>query len=121
MLQGFADRRPGRRIPHPRGLVSGRGHHPRAVGAERRAVDRSSCCKGLPIGAPVAASHTRAVLSSDAVTTRVPSGLNAALQTGPSCCKGLPIGAPVAASHTRAVLSSDAVTTRAPSGLNAAL
>ena len=79
MLQGFADRRAGRRVPHPRGLVP------------------------------------------DAVTTRLPSGLNAALSTRPSCRKGWPIGAPVAASHTRAVLSLDAVTTRVPSGLNAAL
>ena len=32
----------------------------------------------------MAASHSRAVLSSDAVTTRCPSGLNAAAQTAPS-------------------------------------
>ena len=75
---------------------------------------------GSPIGVPVAASHTRAVLSSDAVATRAPSGLNAALLTVPSCCMGSPIGAPVTASHTRAVCP-DPVTTRAPSGLNAAL
>ena len=70
MPQGFADRRPGRRIPHPRGLVTGRGHHPLAVGAERRCRPRLLVPQGLPIGAPVAASHTRAVLSADAVTTR---------------------------------------------------
>ena len=33
----------------------------------------------------MAASHTRAVLSSDAVTMRVPSGLNCALDTSSSC------------------------------------
>ena len=49
--------------PHSSGLVVGRGHHPRAVGAERRAVDATLVLQGLPIGAPVAASHTRAVLS----------------------------------------------------------
>ena len=36
---------------------------------------------GSPIGLPVAASQSRAVLSSDAVTMRLPSGLNAALYT----------------------------------------
>ena len=33
---------------------------------------------GSPIGLPLAASHTRAVLSQEAVTTRWPSGLNCA-------------------------------------------
>src|SRR5271166_88273 len=79
-----------------------------------------SCSIGSPIGAPVAASHTRAVLSEDTVATRLPSGLKAALETISPCRIGLPIGAPVAASHTRAVLSVDAVTTRAPSEQNAA-
>ena len=70
---------------------------------------------------PLRASHTRAVLSAEAVTTRVPSGLN---------CGGddralMPQRraerlARCAASHTRAVLSPEAVTTRVPSGLNAA-
>ena len=31
------------------------------------------------MGLPVLASHSRAVLSSDAVTMRLPSGLNAAI------------------------------------------
>ena len=38
----------------------------------------SWCWRGAPTGWPVAASHTRAVLSSEAVTTRRPSGLKAA-------------------------------------------
>ena len=75
---------------------------------------------GSPTGSPVAASHSRAVLSLEAVTMRVPSGLNAALRTLPSARCMRPIGSPVAASHSRTVLSPDAVTTRAPSGLNAA-
>ena len=70
---------------------------------------------------PVAASHTRAVLSADAVTMRVPSGLNCALVTLSSCPASVARLLPVAASHTRAVLSSDAVTMRVPSGLNCAL
>jgi hypothetical protein len=76
---------------------------------------------GLPIGAPVAASHNRAVSSAEAVTTRLPSELNAALLTRSSCRNGTLTGAPVAASHTRAVSSAEAVTTRLPSELNAAL
>jgi len=36
---------------------------------------------GSPIGLPVSPSHSRAVLSPDAVTMRLPSGLNAALTT----------------------------------------
>ena len=65
---------------------------------------------------PLAASHTRAVLSSDAVTMRVPSGLNAARRPEPSCPRSTTICLPVAASHTRAVLSDDAVTMRVRRG-----
>jgi len=54
------------------------------------------------------------------MTTRLPSGLNAALVTDPECPKSVASAAPVLASHNRAVLSTDAVTTRLPSGLNAA-
>ena len=77
---------------------------------------------GLPMGLPVAASQTRAVLSKDAVTTRRPSGLNAALLTTSSWpLSGSPIGLPVAASQMRAVRSEVAVTMRRPSELKAAL
>ncbi len=69
---------------------------------------------------PVAASQMRAVLSSDAVTMRDPSGLNAAEFTIASWPRRTAIALPVAASQMRAVLSSDAVTMREPSGLNAA-
>ena len=65
-------------------------------------------------------SQTRAVLSSEAVTTRWPSGLNCAELTAPHARIGSPIALPVAASQTRAVLSREAVTTRWPSGLNCA-
>ena len=65
------------------------------------------------------ASQIRAVLSSDAVTMRCPSGLNEALQlVWPS--KAL-ICFPVAASQMRAVVSEDAVTMRWLSELNEAL
>ena len=80
-----------------------------------------SWCIGAPIGAPVAASQSRTVLSWDQDSMRRPSMLNRTPLTGPSWCIGAPIGAPVAASHTRAVLSPEAVTTCLPSGEKAAL
>ena len=64
--------------------------------------------------------QTHAVRSRLAVTTRVPSGLNAAVTTTSRCSSGGVTGFPVAASHTCAVPSRLAVTTRVPSGLNAA-
>jgi hypothetical protein len=67
------------------------------------------------------ASQMRAVLSSDAVTIRPPSGLKAAEVTQffwwP---RRTAISVAVAASQMRVVLSHDAVTMRAPSGLKAA-
>ena len=69
---------------------------------------------------PESASQTRAVLSSEAVTTRLPSGLNAAELTASVCPWRVARALPESASQTRAVLSADAVTTRLPSGLNAA-
>ena len=62
----------------------------------------------------------RAVLSSDAVTMRDPSGLKAADITAPSWPRRTAISLAVAASQMRAVLSYDAVTMRDPSGLKAA-
>ena len=75
----------------------------------------------LAQGLPARASHTRAVLSSEAVTTRVPSGLNCG-GVDPALMRAgaRPAAARSGASHTRAVLSPEAVTTRVPSGLNAA-
>src|SRR2546423_1613109 len=66
-------------------------------------------------------SQRRAVLSSDVVTIRVPSGLNAALYTTPPWPAREAISRPVATSHRRAVLSYDAVATLVPSALNDAL
>lgn len=64
---------------------------------------------------PESASQMLAVLSSDAVRIRVPSGLNAAETTLSSCPLSVTRTRPESASQTRAVLSSDAVTTRIPS------
>ncbi|HEV7404416.1 MAG TPA: hypothetical protein VGO11_15860 [Chthoniobacteraceae bacterium] len=68
----------------------------------------------------MAASHTRAVSSCEAVTIRMPSGLNCALRTQPAWPASVASSFPLAASHTRAVLSNEAVTIRMPSGLNCA-
>ena len=71
----------------------------------------ASCFMGFPtifasfafhscgIGIPVSASHSCAVESVEAVTTRTPSGLNTALLIEPSCTNGLPISAPLAVSQ----------------------
>ena len=69
--------------------------------------------------APLAASHTRAVLSPEAVARCFPSGLNATALTPSECPSSVATHAPLAASHTRAVLSLEAVARCFPSGLNA--
>ena len=79
-FERLADRLAGRRVPDPRRLVLRRGDDALAVGAERRAVTRSPVAlerladrlpgRGVP-------DPRRLVL--DAVTMRLPSGLNAAL------------------------------------------
>ena len=74
------------------------------------------------MGWPVAASHSRTVLSPPPEAMRWPSGLNATLDTAfwwPVI--GWPTGWPVAASHTRTVLSKLPEAIRLPSGLNATL
>jgi hypothetical protein len=66
-------------------------------------------------------SQMRAVPSSDAVTTRLPSGLKPALCTVPVWPLSRARSLPLSASQMRAVRSEDAVTTRLPSGLKPAL
>jgi hypothetical protein len=72
---------------------------------------------GADFGLAEAASL--AVLSSEPVTMRLPSGEKATALTGPSWPASVAAPAPVAASHSRAVLSSLPVSTVLPSGLNA--
>jgi len=69
---------------------------------------------------PDSASQTRAVVSAEAVRTRLPSGLNAAEESRSLCPWREARVLPEPASQTRAVVSHEAVTTRLPSGLNAA-
>ena len=58
----------------------------------------------------------RAVLSTEAVTMRLPSGEYAADSTQPWWPLRTVSEAPLAASQIRAVLSNEAVTIRVPSG-----
>ncbi len=99
-----------------------RRHHPLAVTAERRAY--TVCWHGLSGRRSRCRSpHPRCArcCRTDAVTTRLPSPLNAALSTASVWPFRTAISLPLSASQMRAVLSSDAVTTRLPSPLNAAL
>ena len=59
---------------------------------------------GAPIGWPVAASHSRTVLSSLLLASRRPSGLNATPDTAAVWpVSGAPIGRPVSGFHSRTV------------------
>src|SRR6267154_1307082 len=102
-----------------------------AGGSADRKKDASRCAAVRQRGAAILAadinlwrsaktSHSRAVPSLEAVTTRLSSGLNAALNTLSGWCMTA-IELRESISHSRAVLSQDAVTMRLPSGLNAAL
>ncbi|KAF2818069.1 hypothetical protein CC86DRAFT_337613, partial [Ophiobolus disseminans] len=64
---------------------------------------------------PVAASHSRTVLS-DADATSCPSGEKATALTQEEWPSSVLRQVPVAASHSRTVLSSDADATSCPSG-----
>jgi hypothetical protein len=72
-----------------------------AVGAEGGRGDKAAGPRAR--ATPVAPSQMRAVLSSEAVTTCVPSGLKTAEATRPPCPSSATRVAPVAASQMRAV------------------
>ena len=74
-------------------------------GENATALTESVCPARVATALPVAASHSRAVLSSEPVRTRVPSGENATAQTESVCPARVATALPVAASHSRAVLS----------------
>jgi len=76
-------------------------------GLNAAVTTRSPCPASFASGAPLAASHSRAVLSSEAVTTLVPSGLKDASLTASSWRKGGAVGVPVAGSQIWAVLSCE--------------
>ena len=73
-------------VPEPRRVVMAAGEYGLAVGAERHGPNRALVLHGGPMGLPVAASQSRAVLSSLPVSTALPSGLNATARP----CPGAP-------------------------------
>ena len=97
----------------------------------RQVLDRTTLNNSVPVYASTqsgkiaafpsigSSGQTRAVLSSEAVTTRLPSGLNAAELTS-AVCPWREASLAGVGVQTRAVVSPEAVTTRLPSGLNAA-
>ena len=93
--QRLADGLAGGRVPQPHRVVGAAGGEPGAVGAERHAGHRARCGRSAAgrSGWPVAASHSRTVLSSLPEAMRVPSGLNATLDTASVWpVSGWPIG-----------------------------
>ena len=76
MAQRPGQRLAGLRVPDPGGPVARGGDHARAVGAELGGEDLPLMAQRLGQRLAGLASQTRAVLSAEAVTTRVPSGLN---------------------------------------------
>ena len=80
-----ADRLAGVGVPHPHRPVVAAGDDAVPVRAERHTATPRRCGRSAaaPIGWPVAASHTRTVLSALPETMRCPSGLNATLITAP--------------------------------------
>ena len=70
---------------------------------------------------PLAASHSRTVLSTDPLAIVRPSGLNATLLTQSPWPSSTRSSSPLAASHSRTVLSYDPLAIVRPSGLNATL
>ena len=102
-------------VPDPRRGVHRGGDDPVAVGLKAARRPLRVPLEGAR-SLPESASQTRAVVSYEAVTTRLPSGLNAAELTGWVCPWRVARGLPESASQTCAVLSPEAVTTRLPSG-----
>jgi hypothetical protein len=94
------------------GIGSAKGHAAGRLGEDGRlacraetprsriALLRQSLASAASL--PVSASHSRAVLSADAVTTRLPSGLKAALHTRFVWPLRTAASLPVSASHSRA-------------------
>ena len=75
VLHGCADGLARGRIPEPCGTVFAARQDDFAVGAERHGKDLPSVPHGAPMGWRVAASQSCAALSSQPVSTVLPSGL----------------------------------------------
>ena len=91
------------------------------VPSRLKAADLTSdpCPKVGPMGAPLTASHSRAMPSRDAVTMRVPSRLKLAETTWSPCLSSAGIRLPPVRFESLVVPYRGAVTNRVPSGLSA--
>ena len=106
-------------VPDNCGVVDGPRYDPLSVAGERCFREQTLVRQSRGTSRPLFASQIRAVLSPEAVTTRVPSGENAAPTTVASCLRRTS-SRPFSTSQIRAVWSADAVTTRVPSRENEA-
>lgn len=109
-------------VPQSRGILVRSGDNTSTVGTEGRAIHlirmmRKRGHGGARRGVPDACGF----VSQEAVTTGLPSRLNAALFTLPAWPESVATVTPVVASQMSATPSQDAVTTLGPSGLNTAI
>ncbi len=81
MRQGWAEGLARRRVPEPGRAVLAPGETVLPSGLNATAPTPLSCVRVRPMGWPVAASQSRAVLSWLPVITVLPSGLNATAST----------------------------------------
>ena len=103
----FSNRSAGGCVPLPRGFVCAGGDDAGTIRTELRCSLRRHGLAVLPTGFAGGGipKSPRGHGSSLAVTMRVPSELNCALNTEPLCRSGSPMGWPVSASQIRAVQS----------------
>ena len=105
-----------RRVPHPQRLIVRPAHDPPAVGGVRHVGNGPAWPRKTASSAPLPASHTRTVSSSEPVATRAPSGEKVTAVTVASWPWSSASSAPLPASHTRAVWSYAPLASRVPSG-----
>ena len=118
-----ADRAAGGHVPQPDRVVA-RCRVASILPSGLNATDSTAPVwpvSGLPIGRPVATSHSRMVSSSLPLASVLPSGLNATRddRVGVAGQRAARSGWPVATSHSRIVPSSLPLASVLPSGLNA--
>jgi hypothetical protein len=116
-----AQRHPKAHVPYPRSSVHGRRDDTAAIGTKDGGLEAASMAVDLAKNFTAGASRMRAVRSDEAVTMRVPSALNAALETRAAWPLSSRNMSPVSAFQTRTSPDVSAVTRRFPSGLSAVL
>jgi hypothetical protein len=99
------DRGAGRRVPQLCRVVPRASENAPAVGREGDGAVTLLCPSSVATAAPVAASHNLAVLSSEPVRTRLPSGEKATAMTE-ALCPARCVRSPQCEDHLRQALSS---------------